>query len=334
MKAVALISGGLDSILAACLVSNLGIDILPVNFKIPFCHNIKEEKLALTAQNLTKENLKKDLLIIDISKDFLELLENPCHGFGSNMNPCIDCKILMLKEAKKLMEEKEARFVITGEVLGQRPMSQHRQALLSMPKKSGLEGLVLRPLSAKLLPETIPEANGWVKREKLLSFGGRGRNGQLRLAASFGIKDFSWPAGGCLLTDPGFSRKLRDLIVHSELNMDNVMLLKTGRHFRLGDKIKLVVGRNEKENAELERFAKQGDYLFYPNELTAGPTSLGRGGFSKELLELSGRITCRYCDLNGAQAAEIIYKKHGPGGSVSMRVSPIEEAQLDALRLA
>jgi len=333
MKAIALISGGLDSVLAAKLIKGQGIEILPLNFKIPFCHRDKE--LTPDKQNNLKQaadNLGVDLRIVDISDDFLKMLESPEYGFGSNMNPCIDCKILMLAKAKGLMGELGAEFVVTGEVLGQRPMSQHRQALEIIEKKSGLEGLVLRPLSAKLLSETIPESRGWIDRNKLLKFSGRQRRPQMDLAKDLGIEKYPNAAGGCLLTDPGFSERIRDLISHQILSIDNIELLKIGRHFRFSDEAKLVVGRNEKENEELALLAREGDYLFLPNEKLAGPTSLGRGKFSQELINFSCGITCRYCDLN-SEEAEIIYRKVPEKEDGRLKVAPAADKELAAFRI-
>jgi tRNA U34 2-thiouridine synthase MnmA/TrmU len=330
MKAIVLISGGLDSILASRLIKEQGIGVLPVNFKLPFIKN-HPSSLAL-------DNLGKELETIDISGDFLKLLESPEHGFGSNMNPCIDCKILMLKKAKEMMQALGAAFVVTGEVLGQRPMSQHKWALNTIAKNSGLDSLVVRPLSARLLPETIPEKEGWIKRDKLLDFNGRGRLGQIRLAKEFGIKGYAQPAGGCLLTDPEFSKRLKDIMLHRQLNAANVELLKLGRHFRISSAAKLVVGRNERENKKLESLAEEGDYLFYPCAELAGPTSLGRGEFSEDLIQLACAITCRYCDLNGAGSADIIYRRVSKKGTVPerdspLRVVPVEEHRLTGLHI-
>ena len=334
MKAIALISGGLDSVLAAKLIKGQGIEILPLNFKIPFCHRDKE--LTPDKQNNLKQaadNLGVDLRIVDISDDFLKMLESPEYGFGSNMNPCIDCKILMLAKAKGLMGELGAEFVITGEVLGQRPMSQHRQALEIIEKKSGLEGLVLRPLSAKLLTETIPEIRGWIDRNKLLKFSGRQRRPQMDLAKDLGIVKYPNASGGCLLTDPGFSQRMKDLVSHRGISIDNIELLKIGRHFRLSDEAKLVVGRNEKENEELALLAREGDYLFLPNEKLAGPTSLGRGKFSQELAQFACGITCRYCDLDAGEEAEIIYRKIPQKEDNRSKVAPVEDKELVVLRI-
>lgn len=334
MKAIALISGGLDSILAARIIQDQGLDVIPVNFRIPFCHNDKEEIITGgKVPKLVKDVLGKDLQIIDISEDFIRMMEDPVYGFGSNMNPCIDCKILMLKEAAELMKVLGAEFVVTGEVLGQRPMSQHRNALDLIARRSGLEGLLIRPLSAKLLDETIPEKSGWLNRQKMLDLGGRGRSPQFELAAELGIKEFPWPSGGCLLTDPEFSRRLRDLVEHNEMNINNCLLLKIGRHFRLSQETRLVVGRNEKENIELERMAGVNDYLFYPDDNLAGPTSLGRGIFDEGLIQLSASITCRYCDINNDSSAGIIYRKIPEKDARIADVYPAKEEQLELFRI-
>jgi len=318
--------------LAARLIKKQGFDVIPLHFKIPFCH--RDKGISSRENNLisfVKNNLGSDLKISDITSEFLKLLIKPEHGFGANLNPCIDCKIFMLTKAKEMMKELDAAFVITGEVLGQRPMSQHRQALELIEKKSGLEGLLLRPLSAKLLPETIPEKEGWVSRDKLLNFSGRSRKSQINLAQEFRMENYPNAAGGCLLTDPEFAGRLKELIAHRQLSLNNIELLKIGRHFRLSEQARLVVGRDEKEDKELENLASAGDYLFFPNEELAGPTSLGRGGFNADLINLSCSITCRYCDLNGAQEAEILIKK-GTATS-SLRVFPISDTELKKFRI-
>lgn len=306
MKAIALISGGLDSILAAKVIQNLKVEVMPLHFSIPFSHNAKKSSLEI--KNMVLKNLGTELRDENLAEEFLEIIKNPEHGFGSNINPCIDCKILMLKKTKELMKEWEAKFVITGEVLGQRPMSQNRNTLTIIEKKSGLEGLLLRPLSAKLLSPTIPEQEKWVDRERLLDINGRGRKPQMELAEKLGIKDYAQPAGGCLLTDPEFAKRLKDLITHNELNLENIELLKIGRHFRMSADAKLVVGRNEKENEKLLKLAKNNDFIFMPSR-TAGPTALGRGGFNEELIRHSYKIVWRYCDKNGETEPAITHKK-------------------------
>ncbi|MBM3255393.1 MAG: tRNA 4-thiouridine(8) synthase ThiI [Candidatus Omnitrophica bacterium] len=333
MKALALISGGLDSLLAARLIEEQGVRVIPINFLIPFCHNKKAASGVNSGLDRIADSLGQGLKRIDISSEFIGLLEKPRYGFGSNMNPCIDCKILMLTKAKELMGELGASFVVTGEVLGQRPMSQHKQALGLIEKKSGLEGLLLRPLSAKLLLETLPEKEGWVNREKLLNFSGRTRRPQIELANKFKMKDYQNPAGGCLLTDPQFSRRLKDLIRHRQLGLENIELLKLGRHFRLTDQAKLVVGRDEKEDNELLALTKDKDYLFMPPLEVAGPTCLGRGEFSRELLELAGSIACRYCDSKANPAMTIVYKRIPEQQERMIEVRPIEEDKLRTFRI-
>jgi len=323
MRALVLISGGLDSALAAKLIQNQGIELIGLYFGIPFCAGKKE---ALS-------HLGIEIKYIDIKEKFLEVIKSPRYGFGSNMNPCIDCKILMLQEAKGLMPEFGANFIVTGEVLGQRPMSQNKPALELIEKRAGLEGLLLRPLSAKLLAQTIPEKQGWVRREGLFSFSGRTRKPQIALAKELKIMEYPNPAGGCLLTDPAFARRLKELMAHQELNMDNIELLKFGRHFRIAANTKLVVGRDEKENEEVVNKALEGDYLFFPTDELAGPTSLGRGVFDEELIKVSCAITCRYCDLNGKTTADIVYKKIPEKENSMLNTLPIEENRLRSLRI-
>lgn len=324
MKAIALVSGGLDSLLAVKVAQGQGIEVLTLHFKIPFCR-----PKPLRADHCPGPALKE----IDIGEDFLEIIKSPRYGFGSNMNPCIDCKILMLKKARELMPQLGASFVITGEVLGQRPMSQNRQTLELIEKRSGLSGLIVRPLSAKLLAMSAPEKEGWVNRQGFLGLAGRGRKEQFALAAKFGLKEFAQPAGGCLLTDPEFAKRLKELIAHKELSLQNVTLLKMGRHFRLGPNTKLIVGRNEKENMALEGSGLSGDYLFRPNENLAGPTSLGRGRFTDELIKLACSITCRYCDLNGSREAKILGTVLAGNRPSIFEAQPLEEDKLISLRI-
>jgi tRNA-specific 2-thiouridylase len=335
MKAIALISGGLDSMLAAEVIKQQGLEVIALNFNTHFCPS--EKGPSGVPRNRVKEAAAKlglELTTVDIGSEFIELIKNPKHGFGSNMNPCIDCKIMMLKKTKKLLSETGASFVVTGEVLGQRPMSQHRQALETIERESGLEGLLLRPLSAKLLPETIPEKEGWVSRDKLLDLNGRSRKPQIGLAKNFGIKDYPNAAGGCLLTEPLFVNRLKDALSHGALDINTLELLKIGRHFRLSEESKLIIGRNERENQILESLAQAKDYLFMPNPEMAGPTALGRGIFNHSLIELSARIVSRYCDRDaGAGAADIVYKSVSEAKEECINVPPLGEAELVSLRL-
>jgi len=300
IRALALISGGLDSLLAAKLILDQGCEVIGLHFKIPFCKiDIKK----------SFPDIGIKIIEVDLGRKFLELIQKPHYGFGANMNPCIDCKILMFSQAKELMSGWGAKFIITGEVLGQRAMSQNKQALKLIRQRSGLDDLLLRPLSAQFFPPSLAEKEGWVKREKLLNFNGRIRTPQMRLARDFGLNDYANPAGGCLLTDPGFSKRLVELLAHDELNLENLELLKVGRHFRLGRHTRLVVGRDEGENNQLAQLALAGDYLFSPQKDLAGPTALARGLINQELIFLSSQITSAYTDALGLKKIGVFYRQ-------------------------
>lgn len=333
MKAIALLSGGLDSTLAAKIIKNLGVELVALNTWTPFClcdHRSSSGCFHGAAHTAGELGLK--LISVNVTDEFLQILKKPKHGYGSNMNPCIDCRILLFKKAKETMQKESASFVITGEVLGQRPMSQRKNTMRLIEKEAGLEGLVLRPLSAKILEPTVPEREGWVARDNLLALSGRGRREQMNLAQGLGINDYPCPSGGCLLTDPEFSRRIKDLMKFGELNLDEIQLLKLGRHFRLSDTAKLIVGRNEKENTQLLNLVKADDYVFMPKEI-AGPAALGRGIFNGELIKVSCGITSRYCDLNGQINANINYRRCAEKEEKILNVVPLDEAQLKSLRI-
>ncbi|MDI6704143.1 MAG: tRNA 4-thiouridine(8) synthase ThiI [bacterium] len=288
MRAVALISGGLDSALAAKLIIDQGIEVIGVNMLSPFFDN------SHMAKDCCRE-LKIPLQIIDISSEYLDIIKNPRYGFGKNLNPCIDCHAFMLKKAGRYMDEIKASFLITGEVLGERPKSQSRFALHVVGKESGYGSLVLRPLSALLLEETYPEEKGLVSRRMLLSLHGRSRRPQLELARRFGLTRFLTPASGCLLTDRCFSRRLRDLMNHSELTLSDVELLKIGRHFRISETCKIVIGRNKQENESLLRLVKSGD-LCISVEGYKGPIGITRGEITPDIILRSSSLCVRYSD--------------------------------------
>ena len=310
------------------------MDLVCLNTVSPFClcNRRSANGCFYGAASVAKELCLK-LISIDVAQEFLEIVKNPQHGYGSNMNPCIDCRILLFKKAKEAMQKEGASFLITGEVLGQRPMSQRLNTMRLIEREAGLEGLVLRPLSAKALGETLPEKNGWVAREALLAISGRGRRGQMALAEKLGVNDYPCPSGGCLLTDPQFSRRLKDLICYGRLNLEDVYLLKVGRHFRLNEQAKLVVGRNEPEDGQLLNLARDGDYLFMPGEKMAGPTCIGRGEFSRDLLRLSCRVALRYCDLNGDPGAEIIYRRLPAKSGLTVNMPPLGQGEIERMRI-
>jgi tRNA U34 2-thiouridine synthase MnmA/TrmU len=293
-KAVALFSGGLDSTLAIKLVLEQGVEIIGLHFVTPFCTCDKKGCSSSTIKIAQQLDIK--VKTISLTDEYFEIVKNPKFGYGSNLNPCIDCRILILKKAKVFMEEIGASFLVTGEVLNQRPMSQRRNTLKLIEKEAGVEGLVLRPLSAKVLEPTIPELEGVVDRNKFLDIVGRSRKVQLSLAREYKIEEYGCPSGGCLLTDPIFSKKMKDLIEHKpNFSLTDVNLLKVGRHFRINDNAKLVVGRNEKENNFLLNIAQPTDPIFLVVN-TNGPVGLGKGEFSEEDLYLCSKIVARYSD--------------------------------------
>jgi len=291
MKALALLSGGLDSILAIKLVLEQGIKVVALHLDLP----VLSEKKAYADR--VAEQLGIPLLKIEVGEDYLELIRNPKHGYGKNMNPCIDCRVYMLKEAKRQAEKVGAAFIITGEVLGQRSMSQYEQVLKQEEKEAGVEGIVLRPLSAKLLPETLPEHEGWVDRDRLLDLSGKSRKPQLALAQESGIEGHRTPAGGCLLTDKQFSLRLRNLFHRqAKITKRDIQLLKIGRHFYLPS-ARIIVGRNEAENNALLELKSTEDYVFEVPDC-GSPITVLEGTKDKEAIGLAAKLTARYSDAD------------------------------------
>ena len=288
MRALCVFSGGLDSMLAAELIRAQDIDVQALFFETPFFSSQKAEKSA--------RYLNLPFKVVDITQRHLEIVRNPKHGYGGNMNPCIDCHILMFRIAGEMLKSEEAHFVVTGEVLGQRPLSQNKQSLSLIAVESGIQDLLLRPLSAKHLPLTVPEEKGWVDRDKLMDFQGRSRKPQMELAGLLKIKEYPSPGGGCLLTEKAFSQRLKDLF-HSEENpgRKEIELLKLGRHFRIGPHTKAVVGRNKVENQNILVLAEDKDLLL-TSATVPGPTTLVLGDCSKKSLELAATITAAYSD--------------------------------------
>jgi len=332
MKAIALLSGGLDSTIAARVMMEQGVELEALNFMTVFCTCTNRGATCLASQKAV-ETLGIPLKVFNVSEEYLDVVKHPQHGYGRNMNPCIDCRIFMLKKAKAYMEESGAVFIVTGEVLGQRPMSQRKDAMHLIEKEAGLEGFILRPLSAKVLPTTIPEKEGWVDRERLLNISGRSRKPQIELADHYGIHDYPCPAGGCLLTDPGFAKRMKDLMVYDpQFSLNDVHLLKMGRHFRFSNGVKLVVGRNEEENQKIQTFAQGEDILLKVSSFP-GPLSLLRGKLNEGDIEKAAAITVHYGKGKDLGKIEVTYKGVDEDHHQSLSVSTISRGEIERLMI-
>jgi len=329
-KALALLSGGLDSILAVRLIQEQGLEVEAINFLTVFCtctHRGCQHAATKAAQEL-----KIPLRVFNITEEYLDVIKNPKHGYGSNMNPCIDCRIFIFRKAKEYMKEISASFLITGEVLGERPMSQRRDAILLIEKEAGLKGLILRPLSAKLFEPTLPEKERIVDRDKLLEITGRSRKPQIALAKEFGINDYPCPAGGCLLTDPQFAKRIKDLLEYNQLTLDNVRLLKFGRHFRLSRNTKLIVGRNEEENIALEKQVKSGDICFKLKD-REGPLSILKGAANNDLIKLAASMHSYHTKFRGEASLRVEYWGNGQNNCETMPATVAREAEVEKFRI-
>jgi tRNA-specific 2-thiouridylase len=325
VKALALFSGGLDSILAVKLILEQGIDVVAVNFASAFCSCAKDDLGVAEAA----KRLGVPLKVVELGDEYLKMIREPKHGYGKNMNPCVDCRRFILKKAKKYAEEVGADFLFTGEVLDERPMSQHFSALKLVEEESGLKGKILRPLSARLLPKTVMEKKGLVDREKLLGIRGRSRKPQMKLAEEFKIKSFPSPAGGCLLTCREYANKLRDLFKHKKrCSMEDAALLRVGRHFRLGEN-KIIVGRNEAENNVLAAKKGRSDYYFEAAD-AVGPTTILQGAKTKKAVNTAAALTAFYSD---AESAEVTVNFGRESLSKSVTVSVPAQAEMEKLRI-
>ena len=308
VTAIGLLSGGLDGILAVKVVQEQGIHVEGVTFETPF---FSAEKARAAARHIDLP-----LTVVDITDEHLVMLRNPTYGYGKNMNPCIDCHTMMLRMAGRRMEEVGADFIFTGEVLGQRPMSQTKQSLHIVAKNSGFRGYILRPLSARLLSETIPEQEGKIDRNRLLDIQGRSRKRQLEMAQNYNITSYSTPAGGCLLTDPMFSKRLKDLFDHQpDAAVRDIELLKHGRHLRLNDTVKIVVGRHKEDNLAIENLSLKQDIIIKMKDYP-GPTVLVPNVCDEEMLSTAASICAVYSDAPNDR--EVTAKCHYPDGSVRL----------------
>jgi tRNA U34 2-thiouridine synthase MnmA/TrmU len=333
LRAVALISGGLDSALAAKLVSGLGVEVIGAHFLIPF-YNYELKDMEQTAAFRSAREIGIELVVRELSEEFIAAVKAPKFGYGKNLNPCVDCKILMVVKAAELMKERDAQFIVTGEVVGQRPMSQRKDIMNVMDKKTGMKGLVLRPLSAKNLAPTVPEEKGWVDREKLLAISGRSRKTQFELADKFGLKEFSAPAGGCLLTMEGFAKKVEDLLERQpDFDANDVRLLKIGRHFRLSPSAKLLVGRNDFDNKKLINVARAGQMLICTDNVP-GPAGLLVGKFGEAEIRLAAGIVAYYVHKSPTPEVPLLMERiDAKEKKESVSARPLERRQLEEFRI-
>jgi len=310
-KAIALYSGGLDSTLAILIAMRQGIDVTALTFLTHFGCDISDKSSCSKNPFAASERFGFSVKLCHLSDKFIEIIKNPKFGYGKNMNPCIDCRILMLKEAKEFMKMQGTDFIITGEVLGQRPMSQRKDTFPKIDREAGLDGYVLRPLSAKLLKPTIAEQMGIVDREKLCDFHGRSRKPQMALAREFGLTEYPAPAGGCLLTDPIYSHRLKELLEHNpNPSLKDINLLRVGRHFRVSEKTKIIVGRNEKENEIIQALAEKEDHLLWVDGY-GSPLTIVCGKADEDNLKLAASICARYSDAGHAKLVEVSVSNRG-----------------------
>jgi len=332
-KAIALISGGLDSMLAAKVMLEQGIHVEGINFYTGFCveghtHAIRKKDQSKVKRNnalWVAEQLGIKLHIVDVIEQYKSVVINPKHGYGANLNPCLDCKSFMVARAYEWIQQHNFDFIITGEVVGQRPMSQRKQTMPVVQKESGAGDLLVRPLCAKLLPETLPEREGWIKRENLLDFSGRGRKPQMALAAHFGISEYAQPAGGCcFLTDVSYSKKLSDLWQSRgtrQYELDDIMLLKVGRHLRPRKHFKIIIAREEGESRFLEGYRKQ--FISLHPTSHSGPLALIDGETDNSDLHLAAQLVARYSQGRDANSVVVVVQYPGVEKRESLTVTPL-----------
>jgi tRNA U34 2-thiouridine synthase MnmA/TrmU len=330
-RAFSLLSGGLDSLLATRLIMDQGVEVTALHFITPFFGYQKKGQEA-RYQERWQRLYGIQARIIDVGDEYLRVLRNPRYGYGKNFNPCIDCKVFLFSRAKAMMEEEKMDFLITGEVLGQRPMSQRRDTMRIVERDSGTEGFLLRPLCAQLLKPTRPEQEGLVDREKLLSITGRGRKPQIELAERLGIRHYPAPAGGCLLTDPELANRFRKLFYQSPMiSVEEILLLQVGRHFQLSENRHLVVGRREEENNKLLELFHEGDILLRVQGIP-GPLGLLRGPGGEEEIRLAASIVARYSKAKDQEMVQVQYGTNEEDFRSRLLVSPAKDEQIPALR--
>jgi len=334
-KAIALMSGGLDSTLAVLLLRRQNIEVTAVTFLMYFGCDMSDRASCTTDATSLAHQYVFDLKMCHLADKFTEIVKNPKFGHGRNMNPCMDCRILMLKEAAELMEMTGADFIATGEVMGQRPMSQRRDTFPVIDREAGLKGRVLRPLSARLMPPTEAEIAGLVDREQLYDFHGRSRKPQIALARELGLKDYPAPAGGCLLTEPNYAYRLKELLSHNpDPSNRELHMLRVGRQFRMPSGLKLVVGRDEQDNDRLLELRQEGDSkLFVPDVGSPVALIIGNGGSGppEEDIEFSAAVCARY---SGARKmAEVSVRLERGGIERDVLVEPIRDEEMGEYRI-
>ena len=320
VRALGLCSGGLDSMLAGLILRDQGIIVEWITFETPFFSSARARK----ASHLTGI----PLMVKSITSDYLEMLKNPPGGYGKYMNPCLDCHSMMFRLAGEIMNERGFDFLFSGEVLGQRPMSQARPSLRYVEKHSGFDGYILRPLCAKRLPETIPEKQGLVNREQLLDLAGRSRKPQIKLANTFGIKEYPTPAGGCLLTDKGFSRRLKDFFDHQATWTENELyLLRFGRHLRVDENTKIIIGRTQDDNQNILNYHDPAADTILKVKDYPGPITLVPRGDSREMLTLAASICAGYSKAPGLVPVEVSVTNPENSQTITVLAIPPKDIQ-------
>jgi len=330
-KAMALFSGGLDSILAMRLMREQGVEITALHILTPFfLYNPRRDQAARQIAS----RLGVPICVYPVAQDYMEIICHPQHGRGMGMNPCVDCRIFMYRIARSKMEEAGADFIFTGDVVGERPMTQRHHALRLIDREAGVQGLVLRPLSARLLPPTSAEEKGLIDRGRLLAISGRSRAPQMSLAKKLGVDYYPSPGGGCLLTDITFSPKIAEALAHNESSIDDMHLLRYGRHYRLSDGARLAVGRRRLENRALLGMARRGDFILRIPEDLPGPTAVLRRFGSEASIHLAAQIVAALSDLGGQGRVPVeIFPARQPKKANMLYVKALPSLEVENLRI-
>lgn len=333
VRAVALLSGGLDSTLAILVLLRQGIEVTAITFLTHFGCDITDSSSCSHDPFPAAKKYGFEVKLCHLAERFVEIVKTPKFGHGKNMNPCIDCRILMLKEAREYMDLIGADFLVTGEVLGQRPMSQRKKCFPLIDSEAGVEGLVLRPLSAKLLPPTVAELKGLVDKEGLYDFSGRTRKPQMALAHELELTDYPSPAGGCLLTDPIYAYRLKDLLIYNPSpDLRDFHLLRVGRHFRKSPDSKIIIGRKEEENEKILSLSSESSTLMRV-EGVGSPTTILTGSPSREEIMFAGSLTARYSDAKDLSLVEVTVFK-GKKAPYTIQSTPAHDDLLEKHRIA